>query len=162
MEVPRSTTAEGPGPEPQESDEERRYKKAGKWIVAVSLVVLAAIGIVWLRGSRNDLRVDIAGSGLILLTNVKCVHSGTHVTVTGTVTGLATTPPSDVGISATVATSRDYRIGHGGAPLMAITATETRPVDFTVPISGSPASCVLRWGGGPPIGYAPPTAGGAG
>ena len=82
---------------------------------------------------------------------VSCDPSGGSVTVSGSFTGVG--PVSGIGPSAQIYDSSGNMIGSNEAPLMLVNPGQTAPFNITVTTSGTPASCTVSWGAGPPPGY---------
>jgi hypothetical protein len=113
--------------------------------------LVTAVGIALASCSSGGLPVKLSGANYAATASgVSCAPSSGSVKVSGTFTAVG--PASAIGPSATIYDSAGNQIGRGEGPLTLVNASQSAPFNFTVTVNGSPASCDVTWGAGPPPG----------
>jgi hypothetical protein len=119
---------------------------------AVSILCVSALGLTLAAcSSGGGLSVKLSGATYAATASgVSCDPSNGSVSVSGSFTAVG--PTSALGPSATIYDSSGHQIGSGEGPLTTVNAGQSTPFIFTVSVSGTPASCDMTWGAGPPPG----------
>jgi len=84
-----------------------------------------------------------------VVSGVLCEPQGRSVLVTGTLAGVSTAPAYS-GVVATVYDSQKKQIGSAEGPTIVLNNGQSVPISMTVAVTGTPASCLVTWGAGPP------------
>ena len=84
-----------------------------------------------------------------VVSSVHCAVQSRSVLVTGTLTGVSTAPAYS-GVVATVYGAGKKQIGSAEGPVIVLDNGQAVPISMTVDVTGTPASCVVTWGAGPP------------
>jgi hypothetical protein len=84
-----------------------------------------------------------------VVTDVNCAPESRSVLVTATLTGVADVPAYS-GLSATVYDSGKKQIGSADGPIIVVNDGQSVPITMKVDVTGTPASCFVTWGAGPP------------
>ena len=124
-------------------------RRALRWATVVAVLLAGAVLLAACQG--EGLPVKLSGANYAATASgVSCVPSNGTVTVSGTFTAVG--PASALGPSATIYDASGNQIGNGGGFLTTVSQGRSAPFSFTVTTNGTPASCDVMWGAGPPPG----------
>jgi opacity protein-like surface antigen len=95
--------------------------------------------------SGNGLSVKVSGAKYSAASGVSCVPSNGSVTVSGSFTAVGR-PDVIIVPSAKIYDSSGNQVGHVKARWTSVNAGKSTPIQFTVNVNGTPASCHVTWG----------------
>jgi hypothetical protein len=115
----------------------------------VCLTVAATLILAGCSGAPSIPATVKSSSVASIVSDVHCEPQSRSVLVTGTLTGESTAPAYS-GVVATVYDAQQKQIGSADGPIIVLDDGQAVPISMTVDVTGTPASCFVTWGAGPP------------